>query len=391
MSQPDLNTKDKGPNELTQFSTNDFGTVVNGTVTNENHGSLKYPLNINSKQDRIFITQYRYQRSGVLQREGDIALTTSVGTVTLPIPNDISENNSVGWGEDSLGNIAAGAMSAVGKMVVGTSQADFGEFKEGVGELGKFLSSKAVGLRGKQFLTTRAAAAIVSKFGVQVNPEAYITRATGAAINPNLELLFNGPKLRQFGFQFKMTARSKDEAKQIRKIIRFFKQGMAPRKGSGNETSFFLGTPNVFKMEFKSVEGGSDLKSIGRIKTCALVSFGVNYTPDGFYAAYEDSSAGGSQPIAVTMQMGFTELTPIFNDEYDSNYDDIGPNLTPKADLTGTEQTKISDTYNFTPEEYKAAGGLNAFADVQNNSFFTGNAYANIFPEDPVKEYLQKQ
>jgi len=303
-------------------------------------GPLKYPDSINSGQDRIIITQFQYKRSGVLQREGnfnnvlgekneDKSLKNVVGSVTLPMPNDISETNSVGWGEDSLSNIAAGAMGALGDVTAGVAGANLGQIKEGLTTLESFLKSEGVGTRARQFLTVKAAAGIVGKLGVQVNPEAFITRSTGAAINPNLELLFNGPKLRQFGFQFKMTPRDKGEADQIRRIIRFFKQGMSPRKGIKEETSFFLGTPNVFKLQFKS--GNSELKSIGKIKTCALVSFAVNYTPDGFYAAYTDPAAGGSQPVSVIIQLGFTELTPIFNDEYDDNQDDIGPNKTPAA------------------------------------------------------------
>lgn len=324
----------------------------------EKYQNLIYPRTMNSDQDRIFITQFQYKRSGVIQREGNFSslLTEQnedktkkyiVGYVTLPMPNDISETNSVGWGEDSLSNMAALAMpklvdagiAAAGGNITGSVQDAFQSARN-------VLMSPGSKTRATQFLATKAAAGVVQKFGINVNPEAYITRSTGAAINPNLELLFNGPKLRQFGFQFKLTPRNREEAEEIRKIIRFFKQGMSPRKGSG-DTAFFLGTPNIFKMQFKS--GNNELKSIGRIKTCALVSFTANYTPDGFYAAYEDSSAGGSQPVSVTVQLGFTELTPIFNDEYDNNYDDIGPNVAPE-EKNATTKTPTSNYTQGAPQ-----------------------------------------
>jgi hypothetical protein len=260
------------------------------------------------------------------------------------MPNDISEANQTGWGEDSLSNIAALAMpglvsagiNASDGNVAGTVQKSFGSARD-------VLMSNGAKTRVTQFLATKAAASVVQKFGVNVNPEAYISRATGAAINPNLELLFSGPKLRQFGFQFKMTARSQKEAIEIRKIIRFFKKGMSPRRSATNpEASFFLGTPNVFKVQFKS--GDSELKSIGKFKTCALVSFTANYTPDGFYAAYNDSAAGGSQPISVTMQMGFNELTPVFSDEYGDTEDDVGPNkFDYKSSGDQTDSTALTD------------------------------------------------
>ena len=318
---------------LEQFSPNAFGEKVN-------FGNLKYPKTINSGQDRISITQFQYKRTGVIQREGDFSalntLENIVGSVTLPMPNDLSETNSVGWGEDGLSNAAALLMGPAGEAAAGIAGANIGKFTDSVKNAITAFERKALDTRVKQYLTSRAAASLVGKLGINVNPESYITRSTGAAINPNLELLFNGPKLRQFGFQFKMTPRSQDEAIEIRRIIRFFKQGMAPRKSVTPEASFYLGTPNFFKIKFMS---GNELKSIGKIKTCALVSFAVNYTPDGFYAAYEDSSANGSQPISVSMQMGFTELTPVFNDEYDNDFTDIGPNVTPKADLLTSSTT----------------------------------------------------
>lgn len=333
---------------LEQFSPDVFGKK-------EDFKTLMYPKTMNPGQDRIVINQIQYKRSGILQREGDLpTLQDSVGSVILPMPNDISETNSVGWGEDSLSNIAALAMPGLVGAGLNAAEGNIAEsVQKAFQSVRSVLMSGAAKERVTQFLSTKAAASVVQKFGVTVNPEAFITRSTGAAINPNLELLFNGPKLRQFGFQFKLTPRDGGEATEIRKILRFFKQGMSPRKGSG-EASFFLGTPNVFKIQFKS--GDSELKSIGKIKTCALVSFNANYTPDGFYAAYKDGAAGGSQPVAVTIQLGFTELTPIFNDEYDSNYDDIGPNVTDVKAKEATTKTPLKKT----DEEPNIPGGARA-------------------------------
>ena len=101
---------------------------------------------------------------------------------------------------------------------------------------------------------------------------------------------------------------------------------MAPKRSSTSNTPYFLGAPNVFDIKFKGGSGGSstELVSIGSIKTCALQRCVVNYTPDGFYSAFMDNTVG-SQPIAVTMQLAFTELTPLYNEYYDlSNEDSVG-------------------------------------------------------------------
>jgi hypothetical protein len=316
--------------------------------------NLHYPATIHSGQDRISIKQLMYVPSlSVAGENGSTFLSESsrfgdptkekqtkqklIGTVTLPMPNDLSESNSVGWGEDSLGNFAAMMMPGLIQFGAGLAATDFGKSGAGVQKLVDALKSEGVGKRAYQYLATNAGASLLKKMNINVNPEAYITRATGAAINPNLELLFNGPKLRQFTLAFKMTPRSQDEARHIRGILQFFKKGMAPRRSLSPENSFFLGTPNVFKINFMG-PNNQELKIIGKFKTCALVSFSANYTADGFYAAFQDASVG-SQPISVAMQMGFTELTPVYSDEFDLDDDvvNVGPSV-----FTDKYENKVS-------------------------------------------------
>jgi hypothetical protein len=300
---------------------------------------LYYPSNIGgSGQDKITITQIEYVVGNVAgaltgtlgNRELDFnskdnPKVRTLGMVTLPIPNELSEANQTAWGEDSLSTISAALMNKTIDIVKPFAG---GDFKASLGQLYKAageVNNSAIHTRLQQFLTVNAAASVLKLANVNVNPEAYISRVTGTAINPNLELLFNGPKLRQFGFQFKLTPRDEKEARNIRSIIKFFKKGMAPRRSTKQSLSIFLGAPNVFRIKFTSGESGKELDSVGKIKTCALQSFSANYTPDGFYAAYRDPKAGGSQPISVVINLGFAELTPIFNDEYDGDSPSVGP------------------------------------------------------------------
>ena len=48
----------------------------------------------------------------------------------------------------------------------------------------------------------------------------------------------------------------------------------------------------------------------------------MNYTGDGTWATYNDGS-----PISMTMTLAFTELTPVFNEDYAAygdNSDGVG-------------------------------------------------------------------
>lgn len=326
----------------------EFGDSATNNFSGFGNGILKYPTTINSGQDRILIQQVEYVTSGItgtssineltnLLSNRDSQFTTSKGYVILPVPNELSETNTTGWGESSLSSVAGSLMKTASTIAQEAASADLsgalGTLKSKASEV--FGPNSVYGQRFMQYATANAGAAILKIGGINVDPEAYISRVTGTAVNPNLELLFSGPKLRQFGFTFKMTPRSADEAKQIRGIVKFFKKGMAPRRSTKEKNSIFLGTPNVFKVTFKAGSGGADgtggneIGGIGKIKTCALVSCAVNYTPDGFYASYDDSNAY-SQPIATVISLGFIELTPIYNDDYDATdsnkaFNSIGP------------------------------------------------------------------
>ena len=102
-----------------------------------------------------------------------------------------------------------------------------------------------------------------------VGGSSLLPRVTGAILNPNIELLLKAPQLRTFQFAFNMSARDEDEARQIRKIIRFFKQGMSVKRSN---TSLFIVTPNLFKIQYLAGndEGGfRDHPSIGKMELCA--------------------------------------------------------------------------------------------------------------------------
>jgi hypothetical protein len=133
-----------------------------------------------------------------------------------------------------------------------------------------------------------------------------LSRTQGAVTNPNMELLFNGPQLRPFSFTFRLSPRSETESKSVRSIIRFFKQGMSPIR---TESNLFLKAPHTFQIQY--LHKNQEHKFINKIKECALQSFNVNYTPESNYATFTDGAM-----VSYEIQMQFTELEPIFNDDY---------------------------------------------------------------------------
>jgi hypothetical protein len=129
---------------------------------------------------------------------------------------------------------------------------------------------------------------------------------SGIVLNPNLELLFQGPKLRSFRYNYTFTPRDEEEAREIRRIIKVLKKTMAPRKTQG---SLFLGVPAVYQIRY-IYNGGGDHPFLNKLKPCALTAFNVNYAPDGSYMTYQDGSM-----TSYSIDMQFDELEPIYNED----------------------------------------------------------------------------
>ncbi len=165
--------------------------------------------------------------------------------------------------------------------------------------------------KGRQFVAgALGGSELLKGLGITVEPDALLARSTGNIINPNAELLFQGPVLRDFGFQYLMIARSREEGEQIRKIIRWFKQGAAPKY----RNQALLGTPDIFSLEYKT-PGNPGI--MNKFNDLALRTITVDYAPDGFWSAYEDS-----HPVAVRMSLQFTELKPVYDVDQNKSPDD---------------------------------------------------------------------
>jgi hypothetical protein len=271
-----------------------------------------YPIDMSDTQDRIKFAMYRYVPKKI--DVSNISKTTQpifsgsnqgikLGQVILPIQPTISDSNLVQWGEDRLNSLEAIAATAAYGAIQGGGDA-LGESLEGIRDL----------IVGDNKSIKAALAAAMT--GSAINKE-FLTRATGGIINPNLELLFQGPSLRNFTFTFDMSARESKEAEEIKKIIRFFKQGMSVKRAS---SYLFLKSPNIFEIKYEN-GANTDHPWINKIKTCALQNCSVNYTPAGNYATYEDGAM-----TQYNMTLTFSEIDPVYDDDYgtDDNTSNIG-------------------------------------------------------------------
>jgi len=243
-----------------------------------------------------------------------------LGTVLLPIPSNIEDGSSVNYNDDSMNTLVGAGMGGVEGLMEGLGKAaGKGKF----GDMGNIAKEQLGGMLEGSGLTLNSAQDLISKyfagqalslFGGNVSINQLLARRGGQVFNPNMELLFNGPSLRNFNFSFKMTPRSAEEGEEIKTIIRFFKRGMAPKAG---ETGLFLKTPNVFELRYR--QGNGEHEFLNKFKQCFLTNITVNYTGDGVYSTYNDGT-----PVSMIMTLMFKELAPIYDIDYDSEDSGVG-------------------------------------------------------------------
>ena len=306
--------------ESSSESTDGLSTVPDGgqdlgedrAGTRNKFGNHVFPTSIDPGQDVLKFNMMKYvpkkfdQKTFGFEDRAKDTRGRSIGSVILPIPAGIGDANAVSWGGNSMSAVQAAlaqaALSAITKdpgagvdSLINSAQKVAGNS----GEVGTALANTLAGMAsGTQNL---------------------ITRTTGAILNPNLDLLFQAPTLRPFNFNFSLSPRDPKEAEVVMKIIRFFKQGMSPIRSKSN---LFLKSPHTFKLQYLLREGRRSREHpfINKFKECALQSFGVQYTPTGNYSTFSDGVMS-----QYNISMTFTELEPVFNDDYgDQDLAEIG-------------------------------------------------------------------
>ena len=232
--------------------------------------------------------------------------------IELPIPQDLTDSNSVTWGEDRVNalelaalNVAQGAMAGnIGEGAVEAAQLAVTALNTGVNI--PTLSSDT-----QDAVRAALSGAAIGALGSNVSAKSVIARSTGQILNNNLELLFQGVNLRSFPYSITFSPRDPKESRMVKDIIRSLKMAMAPKAGEMESSAqgIFLKSPDVFQLKY--LRDGHDHPFLNSFKLCALTGMTVNYTNAGTYTSYEDGT-----PVNIRMNLTFKELNPIYHEDY---------------------------------------------------------------------------
>lgn len=279
---------------------------ITGISPRTEYGTLRYPEDIESTEsDVIQFTMKSYGTRGYGEdlkfKPRNFNKKTEIkGSATLSIQPRISDQNMVTWNGSTMNPIQ-----------MGLANASLGFIDSGFAGTKETLNSLMSTIKGPEKGNIQTA--LKMAFAQEaIQTQNLLSRLTGSILNPNLELLFESPNLRTFNYTFQFSPRSQSEAVQVKKIIRFFKQGMAPQR---TPSELFLKAPNVFDIKYlkSNNKNNEDHPYINKIKgPCALINCSVDYTPNGSYMTFDADSS----MVSYILSLSFSELEPIYEDDY---------------------------------------------------------------------------
>ncbi len=213
----------------------------------------------------------------------------SLDKITLYLPADLKNADSIGYQEVDLGLIKGIMDGNLSSMIPGVIQ-------------------KAAGIVDS----------VAEIAGGQINSADAISSITGAVRNPRKEQLFESVGFRTFDFTFTFRPKNEQEAIDMLTICKLFRFHAHPEV---NPSQAYYLTPSEFQITFIDLKHpnpvsnkystspnhiASENQWINKIGRCALTAVNVDYHPNGVVSTFENGI-----PTAIDLQLSFTEMEAI--------------------------------------------------------------------------------
>lgn len=268
-----------------------------------NFTSYSYPLTPGQHNMVLVFKDYDYRSatsSGFVRGE-DRAVSSKIdASVSLPIPNNLTDTYNVKVGPYELGVTGALALDTLGAggraELLADAQSAFSSGGETIAGTDK---TTAVGS------TFKIASAFMGRNVLDKLPGAggintAIDMRTGNTVNPHVALKFDGVDLKQHTFNWQLSPRSNEEARQLKDLLQFIKARMLPAYAIDGESSVsraLLTYPNLVDIFFT----GIDQNYFYYFKPVMINTFTTDFTPQGL------ALNKGGRPSFINCTMTVTE------------------------------------------------------------------------------------
>ena len=248
--------------------------------------SLRYPSDRAQSADYVSFQHVKYSRGGGGGGGGE-------GGIVLYLPPSQAVTNQNSWsgsGDQFAGpigqlrrNIAEGGMGII-------NDPNFSFTK--IGDYAKKMQEELKGTKMGDLARHKGIQMLGNETGLTASQIMSVTR--GEIYNPNVEMFYSGPKLRNFAFTFRCAPKSVGDAQAIREIVMEFKKWSAPEE-SGDKFKL----PHVWKISY----GGKCKQYYNKFKPAALTSVDVTYNGGlDSHMTFDDGS-----PLITSISLRFLE------------------------------------------------------------------------------------
>ena len=129
---------------------------------------------------------------------------------------------------------------------------------------------------------------------------------TGRTVNPQLELIYNSPALRQFVLDFRLIPRNEAESVEIQNILFKLKEQAAPQISPDTSGRYFI-PPSQFQLEFyDGVDHATTNQFLFKTKKCVLEDISIDYSGSGSFTTFYTGA-----PVEIRLSLKFTETVII--------------------------------------------------------------------------------
>ena len=246
-------------------------------------------------------------KTGALANLESFTTKRIMDSIAIYLPPNVQDNYTTSYNAAATGLI--GFATAAG--ITATEAFRKGDMRT----VAKTILSTAGG--GLEEMLRRAGLSIAEMLTDAEGGVELANKVFGRAANPYLEVLFQGPELRTFTYNFTFAPKSKEEQDEVHKIIKLFRFHQAPEHRSDH--SMFLGLPSEFDIHYMyqgSAEGeeSGENQFYNKIATCVLQNVNVDYTP-GKVASHQSGA-----PVLIKMSLTFLETEMITKSHIQAGY-----------------------------------------------------------------------
>lgn len=294
--------------------------------------AYRYPIDIESCSDWVEFSFYKYNspiagatanNTNYITDFDTSRLTVSGQPIYLNMPADISTGFTGGWGgkdttslaQFALKNLATPIAQALAGGGVATAvNTTLSTLTSGAtyASIGKALGDDVIKALANGFNN-------IPGIGSSLSASDILQLTNNQILNPNTELLYGGPSLREHSYSFKLVPRSTQEADQVVAIIEQFKKAALPAKGGaifGTKGNNFLNVPDLCKVTFKTRNASGLITNVNlpNYKVSGIKSVSAGYITEGNYMAYTDG-----RPVGISLSISLIESKLVFREDIGSN------------------------------------------------------------------------